>query len=70
MAEIKIYYDEPGNTLTVWFGDPAEEAYAEEIGNEIIVMKSDEGAVLGFEKLNISFAQPGDLGVSFEKLAA
>ena len=70
MAEIKVFYDQQGNTHTVWFGDPAAEAYAEEIGNEIVVMKSDDGAVLGFEKLNFSFAKPEELGVTCERLAA
>jgi len=26
MAHVKVYYDETGNTLTVWFGNPQEEA--------------------------------------------
>jgi len=25
MAQVKVYYDREGNTLTVWFGDPADE---------------------------------------------
>jgi hypothetical protein len=31
MAEVKVYYDKLGNTLTVWFGNPNEEdeAYIE-----------------------------------------
>jgi hypothetical protein len=24
MAEVKVLYDEIGNTLTVWFGNPAD----------------------------------------------
>lgn len=64
--QIKVYYDEAGRTLTVWFDDPAQESYAEEIGDEIIVMKSDSGKVLGFEKLNIHYRHPSEVNVAFE----
>ena len=70
MDQIKVFYDEAGRTLTVWFGDPALEAIAEEIGDEIIVMRSDDGKVLGFEKLNINFSRPDQLGVAFERVYA
>ncbi|MDP4198782.1 MAG: DUF2283 domain-containing protein [Bacteroidota bacterium] len=66
MDQIKVYYDETGRTLTVWFGDPAEESVAEEIGDEIIVMKSGSGKVLGFEKLNVHYPHPSQLSVAFE----
>jgi hypothetical protein len=69
MEQIKVFYDRTGNTLTVWFGNPLEESYADEIGDDIIVMKSDDGRVLGFEKLNISFARPEDVGIAFQTLA-
>ena len=32
MAQIKVYYDQEGNTLTVWFGNPEDEYVAEETG--------------------------------------
>ena len=35
MAEVKIYYDKQGNTLTVWFGNPQEEYICEETGDEV-----------------------------------
>jgi hypothetical protein len=25
MAEVKVYYNQVGNTLTVWFGNPQDE---------------------------------------------
>jgi hypothetical protein len=25
MVQIKVYYDQPGNTLIVWFGNPQDE---------------------------------------------
>ena len=52
MAEVKVLYDEIGNSLTVWFGDPADEYVCEETGEEVILMKDKEGHVIGFEKLN------------------
>jgi hypothetical protein len=64
MAEIKVYYDQVGRTLTVWFGDPSKEVIGEEIGDDTVVMKSEDGAVLGFEKLNVSFENAEK--VSFE----
>ena len=30
MAQVKVYYDKVGNTLTVWFDDPKEEYICEE----------------------------------------
>lgn len=52
MAQIKIYYDQVGKTLTVWFGNPEEEYVSEEMGEEIVLMKDKAGQVIGFEKLN------------------
>ena len=52
MAELRIFYDREGNTLTVWFGEPSEEAICEETRNEIILMKNKAGEIIGFEKLN------------------
>ena len=40
MAEINVYYDPMGNTLTVWFGDRHTEYLCEETGDEIILMKN------------------------------
>ncbi len=50
-VEVKVCYDREGNTLTVWFGNPADEYVAEETGEEIVLMKDREGKVIGFEKL-------------------
>src|SRR6266511_5397552 len=69
MAQVKVYYDREGNTLTVWFGDPADEYVAEETGEEIVLMKDRAGKVIGFEKLNFT-AQSGDaIRVAFETVA-
>jgi uncharacterized protein YuzE len=70
MEQIKVFYDERGLTLTVWFDEPSKETHAEEIGDEIIVMNDDNGSILGFEKLTIDFAHPDKLGVAFERVYA
>jgi hypothetical protein len=51
MDKITVTYDRIGNTLDVWFGEPRE-AICEEIGNGVIIKKSETGAIIGFEKLN------------------
>ncbi|MBE9109925.1 DUF2283 domain-containing protein [Nodosilinea sp. LEGE 07298] len=56
MDTLKIYYDEVGKTLTVWFGDPAEEFIAEETGEEVLLIKNQAGTVIGFERLNYELA--------------
>jgi uncharacterized protein YuzE len=67
MAQIKVYYDREGNTLTVWFGNPADEYIAEETGEEIVLIKDRDGKVIGFEKLNFTAAHSTDaLRVAFE----
>ncbi len=69
MAQVKVYYDREGNTLTVWFGNPADEYVSEETGEEIVLMKDRDGKVIGFEKLN--FTAPADsVRVAFETVAA
>ncbi len=70
MVEVKIYYDREGNTLTVWFGNPADEFVAEETGEEIVLMKDREGKVIGFEKLNFVIQSADAVRVAFETVAA
>lgn len=57
MDTLKIYYDELGKTLTVWFGDPSEEFIAEETGEEVLLIKNQAGTVIGFERLNYELAE-------------
>jgi len=70
MAQVKVYYDRAGNTLTVWFGDPSEEYVSEETGEEVVLMKDKVGRVIGFEKLNFAAATSEQLQVAFEAVAA
>lgn len=69
MAQIKVYYDQVGNTLTVWFSEPREEYIAEETGDEVILMKDRKGQVIGFEKLNFKLSKSERMHVSFETMA-
>jgi len=69
MAQVKVYYDREGNTLTVWFGNPADEYVAEETGEEIVLMKDREGKVIGFEKLNFTGHVGDAIKVAFETIA-
>ncbi|NJN94014.1 MAG: DUF2283 domain-containing protein [Anaerolineales bacterium] len=69
MAQVKVYYDKAGNTLTVWFDDPQKEYISEETGEEVILMKDKEGRVIGFEKLNFSITKTEQLQVAFEAMA-
>lgn len=52
MAQVRVLYDETGNTLTVWFDEPQNEHVCEETGEEVVLMKDKTGKVIGFEKLN------------------
>ncbi|MCB0181519.1 MAG: DUF2283 domain-containing protein [Anaerolineae bacterium] len=69
MAQVKVYYDKLGNTLTVWFDDPQQEYISEETGEEVILMKDKTGRVIGFEKLNFTLAETEQLQVAFEAMA-
>jgi len=49
---IRVYYDNQGNTLNVWFDDPKKEYICEETGEEVVIIKDKKNNVIGFEKLN------------------
>ena len=70
MAQVRVYYDHKGNTLTVWFGDPQTEYVCEETGDEVILMKDKSGHVIGFERLNFAVKTSEQLSVAFEARAA
>lgn len=69
MAEVKVFFDREGNTLTVWFGNPQDEYVCEETGEEIILMKNKAGNVIGFEKLNFAETDAERVKVAFETVA-
>jgi uncharacterized protein DUF2283 len=66
MAEVKVFHDREGQTLTVWFSDPKQEFVAEETGDEVVLMKDRSGRVIGFEKLNFSVPESDSLSVALE----
>ncbi len=70
MAEVKVFYDRTGNTLTVWFGNPEDEYVCEETGEEVILMKDKAGRVIGFERLNFTFEKTESIRVAFEAATA
>ena len=66
MAEVKVFYDREGKTLTVWFTERSHEYVCEETGDEVVLMKDASGSVIGFEKLNFSIPQSDSLRVALE----
>ena len=70
MARVKVFYDQTGNTLTVWFDNPQAEYICEETGNEVILMKDKSGRVIGFEKLNFTVANSNPMQIAFEAVTA
>ena len=70
MIEINVYYDPMGNTLTVWFVDRSSEYLCEETGGEVILMKNQQGEVIGFEQLNYTVSANTNLKISLETAIA
>jgi len=70
IAQVKVYCDREGNTLTVWFGNPKDEYVCEETGDEVILMKDKKGRIIDFEKLNYSLPKQADLRIAFETVTA
>lgn len=68
MDSLKIYYDEVGKTLTVWFDDPTQESFAEETEAEVILIKNQAGKVIGFERLNYTPINSATLQVELLKV--
>ena len=69
MAQVNVYHDATGRTLTVWFGPPQKEYICEETGDEVVLMKDRKGHVIGFERLNYPGKTAQRVRVSFETIA-
>ncbi len=52
MDKVRVYFDRAGNSLSVWFDDPAKESFCEEVGDDVVLVKDRRGKVIGFERLN------------------
>jgi hypothetical protein len=70
MAELRVFHDKDGKTLTVWFGDSRDEYVCEETGDEVLLIKDSSGNVIGFEKLHFMVSDSGPLNVSVETAPA
>ena len=70
MAQVKVFHDREGGTLTVWFDDPQQEYICEETGEEVILMKDKSRRVIGFEKLNYSVPVSENVNFAFETVGA
>jgi Protein of unknown function (DUF2283) len=64
VEKVRVYFDRAGNTLSVWFGDPAKETHCEEIGDDTILVKDRRGRVIGFERLNYLSRKQKDTGTN------
>ncbi len=70
MAEMNVFYDRAGRTLTVWFTEKSGEHVCEETGEDVVLMKDAEGHVIGFEKLNFSIPAAESLRVAVQTVPA
>lgn len=68
MPRIKVFYDQVGSTLTVWFGDMQDEYLAEQAADDVILIKDTSGRVIGFEKLNLG-SSPEHLQLTLETVS-
>jgi hypothetical protein len=62
--KVRVYFDQIGNTLTVWFADPKTEHICEEIADDTVLMKDAQGRVIGFERLNYLSRKQQDQGTT------
>ena len=49
MDTVRVIHDRKGATLTVWFGDSAQEAVSSMNDDGVLVMRDGNGRVLGVE---------------------
>ncbi len=54
MEKIKVLHDTLGQTMTIWFDDPAKEEICEETTEEVVIMKDNKGSIIGLELLHYS----------------
>jgi uncharacterized protein YuzE len=69
MAEVNVYYDPRGRTVTVWFGRPEAEHVCEETGDEVVLMKDRKGRVIGFERLNFPAKAAQSVRMAFQTVS-
>jgi uncharacterized protein YuzE len=64
MEKLRVYYDRERNTLSVWFDDPKKEAICKEADDDMLLVKDNDGRVIGFERFNYLSAKQIKNGVS------
>jgi uncharacterized protein YuzE len=64
MDRLRVYFDNKGNTLSVWFDDPKKEHICEEADDDVILVKDRRGRIIGFERLNFLSAKERKDGVT------
>jgi hypothetical protein len=64
VEKLRVYFDREGNTLSVWFDDPAKEHVCEESDDDLVLVKDRRGRVIGFERLNFLTAKQRKEGTS------
>lgn len=52
MEQIKITYDNIGNTLDIWFTKPSKDIICDDLDNDTIVKRDLNGKIVGIEILN------------------
>jgi len=67
MDRIRVIHDTVGHTLTIWLGDPKQEYVSTLTDDEVVVMKSREGRILGFEVLHYQ-STDSNAGLSVEAI--
>ena len=63
MDKVIIHYHKQTDTMDIWFGNPTDEYFCEEVGEGIILKKDKNGKVIGIEKLYVTKT----LGLSIEQ---
>jgi hypothetical protein len=66
MAAVRIFHDQEGQTLTVWFDEPIREYVCEQAADDVVLMKDRAGRVIGVEKLNFLVPESDSLTVVSE----
>ncbi len=56
-----IFYDKEGDVLDISIGKP-KKALSEELGNDIVIRKDEEGNIVGFTILNFEKRAESDKG--------
>jgi uncharacterized protein YuzE len=68
LEEVKIYYDRLGASLIIWFDDRQKEAICEEFDEDTVLMKDQDGRVIGVEKMNLKPPSKERLRWAFEEV--